>query len=147
MKNAIFLGGTCGNNNWRDGFMARMSARGLPIEAMFNPIVKVWDAAAKERENRIKRTARYILIYLGDPKEPNNNRSFFSLLEGIFGLFDAPDRMIVVFDYEGVRPEARDSMRESFNEARGRFPHLPIFSTLAEAEEYLADKRDLKTTA
>lgn len=44
MSKLVFLGGTCGNNNWRDGFIARMVARGCPAEWFFDPVVSEWNA-------------------------------------------------------------------------------------------------------
>ncbi len=139
MKYSIFLGGTCGNNTWRDGFIARLVKRGIPPEALFNPIVKVWDEAAKRREDLVKRSAKCLLFYMGDPKMGPNSRSFYSIFEAVLALFDAHDRTVVVIDTVGMAKDAKESMDQTLIELRHRFPHLPIFDSLEQAEDYIVE--------
>ncbi len=139
MKHSIFLGGTCGNNTWRDGLTARLVSRGIPAEALFNPIVKVWDEEAKRREDLVKRSAKCLLFYLGDPKMGANSRSFYSLFETMLALYDVPDRTVVVIDTAGMAKDVKDSMDLTLIELRHRFPHLPIFDSLDLAEDCIVD--------
>lgn len=136
MAKLVFLGGTCGNNNWRDGFIRRMVARGLPRSWFFNPIVKNWDAAAQVREDNIKRQATHILFFLGDPKEPGNPQSYYSLLEAIMAQYDS-SKCVAVFDLAHLKGHALAATQKAYRELRGRFPYAPIFTSLAEAEAWL----------
>ncbi len=139
MKNSVFLAGTCGNNKWREGCIARLAARGVPVEALFNPEVKDWNEAAMRREDLIMRSARVLLFYLGDPKLGTDSLSFFSLFETMLAIFDAPDRVMVVVDSTGLTGHSKKAMDEVLNRLRSRFPHLPIFNSLEPAEECIID--------
>ena len=140
MKNMVFLGGTCGNNNWRDGFINRLARRGVTRDALFNPVVLDWNDESRRTEDAAKASARFVLFYLGDPKQEDNRRSFLSLLEAAMGLYDAPDRTIVVFDTTGMPKVAVDSVTKAFQDMKGRFPDLPIFDSLKAAEDYIAER-------
>jgi hypothetical protein len=137
MKKIVFLGGTCGNNNWRDGLSARLMARGVPAESLFNPVVANWDEAAQQREDEAKKKADFNLFYLGDPQQADNRVSFYSLLEATMGLYDAPARTVVVFDTTGMPKPMEKSNVKACKDLKARFPEAPIFGTLAEAEDWL----------
>ena len=47
MKLTVFLGGTCGNSNWRDKLIPMLSDK---IEA-FNPVVPNWTPECQEKED------------------------------------------------------------------------------------------------
>ena len=140
MKNMVFLGGTCGNNEWRVGLIARLIARGVPAEALFNPVVKDWNTAAQANEDRAKVEAGSMLYYLGDPQQPENHVSFYSLLEAAMGLYDAPERTVVVFDSTGMPKQFAKATAKAFADLRKRFPDAPIFDSLAAAEDWIASR-------
>lgn len=134
----MFLGGTCGNNNWRKGLIERLTARGVAPEVLFDPVVPNWDEAAQKKEDEAKANATVNLFYLGDPQQADNRVSFYSLLEATMGLYDASERTVVVFDTTGMPKAAEKSNAKACKDLRKRFPDAKIFPTLAEAEDWLA---------
>lgn len=137
MSTLIFLGGTCGNNNWRDGLVARLTERGVPKSCLFNPVVEDWNEEAQLREDEAKANATYSLYYLGDPQQEDNHVSFYSLLEATMGLYDTSQQTVVVFDVAGMPKHAEKSNAKACKDLQKRFPTAPIFATLAEAEDWL----------
>ena len=84
----VFLGGTCGQNAWRTGFIARLIARGVPSELLFNPVVPEWSDAAKAREDAVKQTAPIVLFHLGNPLEEQRPvHSPYSLAQIVQAVF------------------------------------------------------------
>src|SRR3989344_3965423 len=139
MSKVVFLGGTCGANQWRKGFIERLVARGIPSERLFDPVVEHWDAAAQQREDAMKADpAVTILYYLGDPGEEGNRLSYYSLLEATMGLYDAPARTAVVFDSTGMPPRITKSNNKACADLKKRFPQAPIFDSLTDAEGWVA---------
>lgn len=134
----VFLGGTCGNNNWRDGLIERLVARGASAESLFNPVVKDWNEAAQKAEDEAKAKADYMLFYLGDPQMDDNRVSFYSLLEATMGLYDANVRTVVVFDTTGMPKHAEKANAKACKDLKKRFPGAHIFADLAAAEDWLA---------
>ncbi len=49
MEKLVFLGGTSGNNNWRDHFISILVSKGIKEEILFNPVVKDWNEEAQAR--------------------------------------------------------------------------------------------------
>src|SRR4029450_4892381 len=98
----VFLGGTSGKNRWRKGLIERLAARGVPREALFDPVVEDWNEAARKREERAKADAEVLFFYLGDPQEPDIPLSAFTLVEVTLAVCREPDRAIVVFDVDAV---------------------------------------------
>jgi hypothetical protein len=134
----VFLGGTCGNNNWREGFIQRMVRRGCRRGWFFNPVVPNWNASARRREKTIKRKADYLLFYLGDPREPGNPLSYYSLLEAVTAEYDT-DRSVVVFDIADLTSRhAIAAAKQALADLQARFPYAPIFIKLSDAENWLA---------
>lgn len=138
MKKQVFLGGTCGNNNWRNGLIQRLTELGVPSEALFNPVVDDWNDEAQAAEDAAKAESQYMLYYLGDPMQDFNRSSFYSLLEATMGLYDAPERTVVVFDTTGMPESVAKSNTKACKDLKARFPEALIFATLADAEEWLA---------
>jgi hypothetical protein len=136
-KRLIFLGGTCGNNDWRLHLINRLVERGVVSSDLFNPVVKDWNEAAQKAEDEAKKNAGYMLYYLGDPQEDGNHVSYYSLLEATMGLYDAPARTVVVFDTTGMPKHAEKANIKAYKDLKKRFPNAPIFMTLAEAEDWL----------
>jgi hypothetical protein len=133
----IFLGGTCGNNRWRDGFIDRLVWRGLSKESLFNPVVSDWNEEARRRENKIKKKSAYNLYYLADPQQDDNHTSFYSLGEAIMGGYDNPEHTLIVFDSAGMPEHARKSSNKAYEDLKVRFPNAHIFQKLSEAEDWL----------
>jgi len=139
MKKQVFLGGTCGNNNWRDGLIERLVDRGVPSAALFNPVVDDWNEEAQRAEDAAKEESRYMLFYLGNPKQEGSSVSFYSLLEATMGLYDSPERTVVVFDSTEMPDHHKKGNDKACRDLKKRFPDAMIFATLAEAEAWLAD--------
>ena len=138
MGRVVFLGGTCGNNNWRDGLIERLKARGIPAEGLFNPVVKNWEQEAQRREDAMKADPSVTMLYmLADPMTEEGRLSFYSLLEATMSLYDAPERTAVVFDSTGMPSRSAKANDKACADLKKRFPDRPIFKTLAEAEDWL----------
>lgn len=56
----VFLGGTCGNNQWRKPFIIELVANGVDPKCLFNPVVDNWNEAAQDNEEKVKKK---LLIY------------------------------------------------------------------------------------
>ena len=148
-KTTVFLGGTCGKNTWRDDFIERLVARGVPREALFNPVVPDWNAEVQAREDKMKADPSVMLMfYLGDTKDEvdmyrgegdtgNYFLSFYSLHEAEMSLYDAPERTAIVIDPTGIVPRAAKRMQKVCSDLQKRFPGHPIFGSLEEAEDWI----------
>lgn len=138
MKNLVFLGGTCGNNSWRDGLIARLTAAGVAPESLFNPVVDDWNEACQAKEDQVKLDAGLMLYYLGDPQDGAvGSISLYSTVEAVMALYDDPTRTVVVIDANGLEGHALKAVKKTEKDLRRRFPDAPIFGTLAEAEVWL----------
>lgn len=139
----VFLGGTCGDNNWREQtVIPALLARGVPEQAVFNPVVEHWDAAAQAREDECKRTAAYMLYVIAspDPTTQTANVSAYSLVELVMSLYDAPGRTVAVFDTTGMAKHTAKAINKSAQDLRARFPGLPVFTAYEDAVEWLAER-------
>lgn len=137
----VFLGGTCGNNNWRLPLIDRLVKRGVVASSLFNPVVENWNEEAQRREDEAKQNADFMLFYLGDPQMDDNRVSFYSLLEATMALYDSkPGRTVVVFDTTGMPSHAEKANVKACKDLKARFPDAPIFGTLDEAEDWLAEQ-------
>ncbi len=67
----VFLGGTCGQNQWRTGLIERLRARGVAEDAIFNPQLPpgAWNEEAAKKEDEMKGLASISLYHLGNPLE------------------------------------------------------------------------------
>lgn len=140
MKKVIFLGGTCGKNHWRLGLIERLVGRGISVDMLFNPVVEHWDQEAQRREDEMKRDAAVILFYLGDPKLGDNSSSFYSLLEATMGLYDAPERTVIVFNWDSMEKRTQKAYVKAYQDLTGRFPDAPIFAELSDVENWLVER-------
>src|SRR5262249_31448784 len=136
----VFLGGTSGRNRWREGLIRRLVARGVPREALFDPVVKEWNAAARKREERVKREAEILFFYLGDPMERGTPVSAFALVEATLAVCREPARAILVFDLESVTGHARKVYSEAAGLLRQQSSRASILESLDEAEGVLAKR-------
>jgi hypothetical protein len=133
MSNILFLGGTVGKNNWREGFIQRVTEAGVPVESLFNPVTPNWDEEFQKLEDGIKGNSdNTLLFYIGDTQD-GTGLSFYSNTEAILALFEQPERTIVAYDLEGLEGHALKAMKKTAADLSARFPGL-VFSTLAECE-------------
>lgn len=117
----IFLGGTCGNNNWRESFTEDLIQAGVPAESIFNPVVSDWNEDVQKAEEHAKATASFLLFYLADPKQDGNPLSTYSVVEAMIGLYEEPARTIVVFDHDGLAGHALKVALQIEKHLRNRF--------------------------
>jgi hypothetical protein len=135
---AVFLGGTCGENKWREGFIENLVSRGINRESLFNPIVEDWTPEDQEREDAAKSSAQHLLFYIGNPHPDNNEMSSYSMVEAVMALYDSPSRAVVVIDKSDLEGHQHKALCKIERDVRQRFGARPIFNTLDEAAELLA---------
>src|SRR3954463_15937466 len=138
-ENAVFLGGTVAKNGWRIGFIERAVARGVDVSALFNPVTDNWDAAFQALEDSVKSTADLMLFYLGDTQD-GSGLSVYSITEATMGLYDDPNRTVVVFDRTGIEGHGIKAFDKIERDLRKRFPEANIFGTLEEAEDFIVNR-------
>lgn len=137
----VFLGGVCGNNHWRASFMASLEGRGFSPAALFNPVVADWNEEAQAKEDAVKRAARFNLFYLGNNYLGGEGVPLYSLTEAVMGLYDDPQRTVVVFDVAGFARHTVKAFTKTMGDLRLRFPEAPIFDSLSDAADWLAARR------
>lgn len=138
----VFLGGTIGND-YRERLSTLLVSGGIPVEYIFNPVVPQWDQAAQEREDAMKANPLVIMIYyLGaDHAQGGNFLSFYSLHEATMGLYDDPDRTIVVFDYVGMVDRAAKRLRKVHRDLSKRFPDARLYTSVEEAGAFIIENQ------
>ena len=140
MKKLVFLGGTSGNNNWRDHFISTLVSNGITKEVLFNPVVKDWNEKAQAREEKVKKEATHLIFYIADPKQKGNPLSTYSMVETTMALYDHPERTVVIFDTEEMVGHPLKVMNQVFKVLKNRFPKANIFATEQEAIDWLLDQ-------
>lgn len=144
----VFLGGTCGGNNWRLDVIDQLVGLGVPSDALFNPVVANWDDAAAAAEERAKKEASHQVYYLADPQEPGNRLSAYSMVEATMALYDRPEDTVVVVDLdsfvlpdvENKRNHAWKASNQTLQRLRERFPGAYIFGSQAELVNWVANQ-------
>lgn len=136
-KKLVFLGGTCGKNNWRDDVITFLVAYNIDRDVLFNPVVPNWTPAFQEQEDAAKREASHIVFYIADPKEEGLHLSAYSMVEATMALYDKPERTVVVFDYEGLTGHAKKAQEKVEKDLRKRFPGAYILASKDEAIRWL----------
>jgi hypothetical protein len=145
-KPVVFLGGTVGNNNWREQFAAELVAVGVPAEDIFNPVVKDWNDAARLAEEAAKKEAAFLMFYIANPQQEGLNISAYSLVEGTMGLYDKPEQTVIVFDLSGIdNAHVIKAMNQCQKVLKTRFPNANIFGTTQEAVQFLGKQAGLLT--
>ncbi|SRR6266496_2161524 len=99
MKKLVFLGGTSGNNNWRDHFISILVSKGITKEVLFNPVVKDWNEKAQAREEKVKKEATHLIFYIADPKQEGNPLSTYSMVEATMALLRSSGKNSRYFRY------------------------------------------------
>lgn len=144
MNKLVFLGGTCGSNNWRkDIVIPGLLERGVHPFAMFDPVVEHWDAAAQAREDEVKARADYQLYVIAspDPSAPEvANVSGYSLVEATMGLYDASGKTVILVDTTGMAKHTGKAIAKCAADWRKRFPDAPIFADYTSLIEWLAPR-------
>lgn len=144
MNKRIFLGGTCGDNHWRENIVIPgLLERGIASEQMFNPVVEHWDEAAQQREDQAKAHAAYQLYVIAspDPSAPDvANVSAYSLVEATMSLYDASQRTVVLVDTTGMDRHTAKAITKAAMDWRKRFPAAPIFIEYPVLIEWLANE-------
>ena len=144
MNKLCFLGGTCGNNHWREDLvMPRLLERGVAPEQLLNPVTSHWDEAAQFREDEAKRVAAYQLYVIASP-EPHDEGcpavSGYSLVEATMGLYDAPERTIILVDTTGMAQHTAKAISKAATDWQRRFPDAHVFTNYAALIEWLAPR-------
>ena len=133
----IFLGGIIVNNPWRKPFVAELARRDCAFAA-FDPEVEHWDEWAQRREELAKAQANYLIYYLADSKLPGNPPPAYSMVEATIGLYDMPERVIVIFDNTGLTGHPLKKFNGVAELLKARFPNGNIFTSPPAALEWLA---------
>ncbi|HLK62823.1 MAG TPA: nucleoside 2-deoxyribosyltransferase domain-containing protein [Bryobacteraceae bacterium] len=133
----VFLGGTCGNNKWRESFTAELVRRGFPGNGIFNPVVPDWTPEAQLAEDRAKDEAWMNLFYIADPRQESSPVSVYSIVEAVMGLYDSPDRTLVVFDLTGISGHVLKALQKTYADLKKRFPSRAIFDNRGDALDFL----------
>jgi Nucleoside 2-deoxyribosyltransferase like len=140
----IFLGGTCGSNNWREEIVIpRLLELGVSPESIFNPVVKHWDAEAQAREDEAKRTAAIQLYVIAspDPTTQTANVSAYSLVELTMGLYDNPGSIVAMFDTTGMPKHTAKAISKASQDLQTRFPNAPIYTNNYDSAcQWIADE-------
>lgn len=146
MNNRLFLGGTCGDNSWREDIVIpALLEHGIRLERIFNPVVSHWDEQAQANEDAAKANPDYLLLFvLASPADPSamdvTQISGYSLAEAIMSLYDAPERTVVLFNTAGMAKKTAKGMKKAEQDLRLRFPDAPIFTDYSPLIDWLAPR-------
>lgn len=129
----IFLGGTCGNNNWRPGLIKEVEGILPPGDpatyTLFNPVVADWNAEVQAREEEMKAKADLHVYYLASPKlESPTDVSAYSLVEASMALYDHTANTLVVFDNSEITGHSLKAMNQALKVLSKRFPEQVLGS-------------------
>lgn len=136
-KKLIFLGGTCGNNHWRNFLIEELAVAGISKDCFFDPVVINWNDEARAREEEAKKNATHFLFYLASPKQEDNPLPSYSLVEATMALYDKPETTIVVFDFLELSKHAQKALLQTERVLRTRFPEAMIVGSFTEALQLL----------
>jgi hypothetical protein len=139
MSTTVFLGGTTGND-FRESITYALVTRGVPKEQIFNPEVELWDEAAQKLEDKMKADPAVLMIYYLTGDKDGVFFSFNSLHQAEMGLYDEPERTVVIVGCDDYLPGAAKTVPKVYNDLKKRFPEAPIFQSLKEAVVWLIDR-------
>ena len=129
---SVFLGGTIGNNPWREKLIAELQGFGYDTSSFFNPVKGLgeWSEKDQRDEERHKVEDDYLLFFLTEPMQEGNPISAYSMVEAVMALYDRPDSTVVVVDHAAVVDEKfRIAMEQTEAILRKRFPDAKIFGS------------------
>lgn len=136
----LFLGGTVGNNNWRDNFINTLTKNGVPANAIFNPVVKDWNAEAQANEEKAKAECKYMMFFISDPQQEGINISAYSMVEATMACYDKADSTVIVFDKTPFSGHVLKAINQTEKVLRKRFPEAMIFGSIEEAADWFSTK-------
>lgn len=131
----VFLGGTCGKNNWRQSFTERLIAGGVSAESIFNPVVPDWTPECQAAEENAKAKATASIFYIADPGD--ETVSAYSMVEATMALYDQQHFTVVVFDDTGMEGHRKKAMTQCYNVLKARFPDARIYNNADDAIAWL----------
>jgi hypothetical protein len=139
----VFLGGTCGNNHWREEIVIpALLGRGIALHQIFNPVVSHWDEQAQANEDAAKADPDCLLLFVLASPDPTTTEvtqvSGYSLVETVMALYDSPARTAVLFDVTGMARKTAKGLRKAQQDLCARFPQAPIFTDYPALIEWVA---------
>ncbi len=137
MAQLLFLGGTVGNNPWRQHLINVFQKHNIDMKKIFNPVVKDWNEEAQKREEEMKKKASHLLFFLGSPFQLGIPLSAYSMVEATMALYDRPKDTVIVFEPDGIVGHSLKSYKQTERVLRARFPKANIFSSLNDASNWL----------
>lgn len=141
VNTVVFLGGTCGNTNWRDNFIKNLVALGIPENKIFNPVVPNWTPECQDREDTAKAEARLNVYYLTNPNDGVNQFSVYSIFEATKGLYEDRQANAVVFDLNpSIYPNHINKVvNKIYKDLKNKFPQN-VFDSLDDLVLALAEE-------
>jgi len=133
----IFLGGTCGNNDWRNRLFTDLNRAQVSTDNLYNPVVPDWTSVAQASEEKAKASAEYCVFYIANPRLDGVNISAFSMVEATMALYDSPDTTVVVFDEDGIEGHVLKAMQRTRQVLQARFPTVEFLSSYQALVDYL----------
>lgn len=132
MNKMVFLGGTCGDNHWREDIVIPgLLERGVSLEQIFNPVVEHWDEAAQAREDAAKADQNNLLLWVLASSDPNvlenTALSAYSMVEATISAFVAPERSIALIDTAGLAKRTAKSLNKAAQDWQEIAPRLQIY--------------------
>ena len=100
--------------------------------------MKDWNEAAQQAEEEAKKVSEFLMFCIGNPRQEGVNISAYSLVEATMGLYDKPDRTVLVFDLTDLTAPVLKAMTQCQKVLKSRFPEANIFGTLNEAVDFFA---------
>lgn len=145
--NEVFLGGTCGNNRWREDIVIPgLKNKGVPEDAIFNPNLGPgqWNEEAQALEDRVKRSCSLMVYYIGDPRD-GTGVSPYSVVEATMALYDDQDRTLVVIENAGADDHTKKALDKILLDWRRRFTNARIEQSLDELIMHIAERIGQRT--
>jgi hypothetical protein len=135
-QKVLFLGGTTGND-YREKITTLLLEAGVASRQIYNPVVEHWNEAAQQQEDAMKSDPSVLMLFYLGAHTDGSFLSFYSLHEATMGLYDDPDRTMVVFDYTNMVPRAAKRLKKVYNDLKKRFPEAPLVESVEDAATML----------
>lgn len=120
----VFLGGTCGNNPWREAFIERLLARGVTEDKIFNPVAPrgQWDEAFQAREDAAKRDLSLQMYLIANPREDRTEQSPYGLIQLVDSVFEVRTVTLAFFSTEFQDPKTVKALTKLMKDLEARAP-------------------------